>query len=63
MDSIRFLRPSRRALLLSLGALATGLAPVAHAAEYPDRPIRVIVPYAPGGATDVVARLMSQKLG
>ncbi|MDR2154885.1 MAG: tripartite tricarboxylate transporter substrate binding protein [Burkholderiaceae bacterium] len=39
------------------------MAPVAHAAEYPDRPIRVIVPYAPGGATDVVARLMSQKLG
>jgi tripartite-type tricarboxylate transporter receptor subunit TctC len=32
-------------------------------AAYPDKPIKVLVGYAPGGSTDVVARLLSQKLG
>ena len=31
-------------------------------AEYPDKPVKVIVPYQPGGATDLVARLVAQKL-
>src|SRR5690606_34687989 len=39
----------------------------AKAGEYPDKPIRLIVPYATGGATDVTARVlaseMSEKLG
>lgn len=34
----------------------------ARAAGYPDRPVTLIVPYPPGGATDVVARLVAQKL-
>lgn len=42
------------ALLCS--ALATG-------ADYPVRPVRVIVPYSPGGSSDAVARILSQKLG
>jgi tripartite-type tricarboxylate transporter receptor subunit TctC len=46
-------------LLIGVG-LGIGLAP-AHAA-YPDHPVRVIVPFAAGGPTDVMARLVAQKL-
>ena len=35
----------------------------AHAQKYPDRPVKVIVPYTAGGGTDSVARAISQKLG
>src|SRR5262245_38641776 len=35
----------------------------AQAAEYPDRPVRVIVPSAPGGGTDTTMRIISPKLG
>lgn len=51
-----------------LGALATLLcitttAPVlAQGADFPNRPMRIIVPFAPGGATDVLARTFGQKL-
>jgi tripartite-type tricarboxylate transporter receptor subunit TctC len=49
-----------------LGALAAlsaaiGLSP-ASAAGYPDHPVKVIVPFAAGGPTDVMARLIAQKL-
>jgi tripartite-type tricarboxylate transporter receptor subunit TctC len=49
----------RRAVLLCIAACA----PLgAFADTYPSRPVRIIVPYAPGGAVDVVTRKMAQKL-
>jgi len=48
-----------RFLLASLVAIA---ATAAAAADYPNRPIRVIVPFSPGGGSDVVARLVGPRL-
>jgi hypothetical protein len=48
------------ALVACLGSLA--LATVAGARPYPSKTIRIIVPYAPGGAGDVIARIVSQPL-
>lgn len=46
--------------LLAALALAAALAPGASHAAYPDRPITMIVPFAAGGPTDVVARIVSE---
>jgi len=57
-------RLSASLLGLSLGVVcAVGLLPaVAHADDYPSRPVRVIVGFPPGGGTDVIARKMSAEL-
>src|SRR6202162_1311592 len=44
-------------VLVSFSALAFGQA------TYPNRPVKMIVPFAPGGAADFVARIISPKLG
>lgn len=52
---------NRRHLLCALG-LAALLATAAHAADYPDKPVTLLVPFPPGGSTDTIARTLGAKL-
>ena len=56
-----FMTPIRR-LLCCLFALAAFTPVLAPAQTYPDRPIRMLVGFSPGGFTDVLARLLAQKM-
>ena len=53
---------SRRSFTLALGSLLLAPCAGALAQAWPAKPLKVIVPYPPGGTTDVVARLIGQKL-
>lgn len=61
-DDARGCLGRRAALALSAGLAAPSLVR-AQASAFPSRPIRVIVPYGTGGATDVTMRLLAPKLG
>jgi tripartite-type tricarboxylate transporter receptor subunit TctC len=68
MATISNMPPGRRQwLALSatclLAAATAWTFPTTAAAEFPDKPIRLIVPQAPGSATDVLARLLAAELG
>lgn len=57
------MRIARRKLLVAASAAAClGTLSLSHAATYPSQPVRLIVPYAPGGLPDTVARILGQRL-
>jgi hypothetical protein len=52
----------RLALLALAAAALAGIPSVSYAQTYPEKPIRWIVPFPPGGSTDILARVVGQKL-
>ncbi len=58
MSKIRF----REVVCVVLAALAAVISGIAGAADYPARPIRYVVAFAPGGINDILARIVGQKL-
>ena len=62
---IKMTNPRSRKFVAAAALLAAGLAflACAQAQDYPTKPIKMIVPYAPGGGADLLARLVGQQLG
>ena len=54
---------TRRAVLMSLAALGCAASGRAFAQGYPSRPVRIVIPFGPGGVGDISIRIVAEKLG
>src|SRR5262249_21119970 len=54
--------PTMKAIVLGLAALLIAGPSIAQTSDYPNRPVKMVAPFAPGGPVDVVARVLAPKL-
>jgi len=52
----------RKSIWLVASAIGLSITSLAYADDYPSRPLHLVVPYAPGGITDVATRMVAQAL-
>ena len=53
---------SKRLFSTLIGAALLGASTLAAAASYPEKPVTIVIPFSPGGATDTLGRILADKL-